>query len=182
MKNAKSPSTPSNEAIPGWASRDTGAIPQQFSDRLNIAENSTPVPPILMKTAAPELRPEPAANNEGWLDATATAYNGKDDQFGTATAKPNPEGKFEAVPGQTIAVDPSVIPYGSHVEVKHKDGTIGKYFAHDTGSAVKAKTASKGRGNALPVIDFYTPKDDLIGFNDKIGDVVQYRIVPNDQA
>ena len=42
-----------------------------------------------------------------------------------------------AVPGVSVAVDPSVIPLGSDVLVDYGDGDIQYYRADDTGSAVK---------------------------------------------
>lgn len=37
----------------------------------------------------------------------------------------------------TIAVDPSVIPYGSHVAVYYEDGEYSTYVAEDCGSAIQ---------------------------------------------
>jgi 3D (Asp-Asp-Asp) domain-containing protein len=71
-----------------------------------------------------------------WNLASATAYNGKDDQWGDMTARKNPDGKYHAIPNLTIAVDPKVIPYGSWVEVELQDGSIKKFFAHDTGTII----------------------------------------------
>lgn len=42
-----------------------------------------------------------------------------------------------ATEGRTIAVDPSVIPYGSVVYFEGADGCIGGYVAEDCGGAVK---------------------------------------------
>jgi 3D (Asp-Asp-Asp) domain-containing protein len=59
----------------------------------------------------------------------------------------------KAVCGQTIAVDPKIIPYGSQVSIPE----MGKTFkAVDTGSAVKARTAAKklGRPDAI-VVDVF---------------------------
>lgn len=122
-------------------------------------------------------------DDNGWSLATATTYNGDDDEFGDTTARPNLNGQFKAIPNFTIAVDPKVIPYGSKVEIELKDGTRKVYLAHDTGGDVKSRRASIGRGNVdeqgkpLPIIDFYTPEKDLIAFNDLIGDMVKWRIV-----
>ncbi len=46
---------------------------------------------------------------------------------------------------QTMAVDPNVIPLGSHIVVKLPDGRTYKGIADDTGSAVKGK-----------IVDIYT--------------------------
>lgn len=39
--------------------------------------------------------------------------------------------------GRTIAVDPSVIPYGSTVTLYYEDGTVHSYIAEDCGGAIK---------------------------------------------
>lgn len=39
--------------------------------------------------------------------------------------------------GRTIAVDPSVIPYGSRVAVEYDDGRTCYYIAEDCGGAIK---------------------------------------------
>lgn len=41
-----------------------------------------------------------------------------------------------ATEGRTIAVDPSVIPYGSRVSVSYDDGRIVEYIAEDCGGAI----------------------------------------------
>lgn len=50
------------------------------------------------------------------------------------------------VSGRSCAVDPRIIPYGSNVIVEGK-----RYLAHDTGTAVIARKASKG----APVVDVF---------------------------
>ena len=50
------------------------------------------------------------------------------------------------VSGKSCAVDPRVIPYGSNVIVEGK-----RYVAHDTGTAVIARKASRG----APVVDVF---------------------------
>lgn len=42
----------------------------------------------------------------------------------------------KATEGRTIAVDPSVIPYGTEVEVWYEDGSKARYIAEDCGSAI----------------------------------------------
>lgn len=44
-----------------------------------------------------------------------------------------------ATPGRTLAVDPSVIPYGSKVVLKYEDGTVDDYIAEDRGGAINGK-------------------------------------------
>lgn len=45
----------------------------------------------------------------------------------------------QATEGRTIAVDPSVIPYGSTVTLYYEDGTVHTYTAEDCGGAIKDK-------------------------------------------
>ena len=74
-------------------------------------------------------------------------WPGNGGQVGTITAT----GK-RAVCGQSAAVDPKIIPYGSEIHIP-KMGKVVK--AVDTGSAVKARTASKRLGRNDIVIDIF---------------------------
>lgn len=65
--------------------------------------------------------------------------------YQTATGK-------RAVCGQSIAVDPRIIPYGSRVRIPQMGVTT---RAVDTGSAVKARTASRKLGKNNIVIDVF---------------------------
>lgn len=65
--------------------------------------------------------------------------------YQTATGK-------RAVCGQSIAVDPRIIPYGSRVRIPQMGVTA---RAVDTGSAVKARTASRKLGKNNIVIDVF---------------------------
>lgn len=74
-----------------------------------------------------------------------TFYSGQDDQWGSKVA-------WRAVPkaerGRTVAADPSILPYGTWLHIPG----FGKMRVEDTGTAVKARTASGGQ---VPVIDVY---------------------------
>jgi len=115
--------------------------------------------------------------------ATLTFYNDQEDKYGSLTSKPNPKGMFRAIDGVTIAVDPDIIRYGSWVEIPElKEFSLGKdglFYAHDTGSAVKQKIASQGRGNNYPVIDVFTTcaTEKLSSLNEKYGDTVTFKIL-----
>lgn len=96
------------------------------------------------------------------VELTAYTYNskienGKDDGVGS-TGTP-------VVPGKTIAVDPTKIPYGSIVDI---NGT--KYLANDTGSAM-----SSDLGNYTTRIDIpcfsYT---EAINFGRQTADIIVY--------
>jgi 3D (Asp-Asp-Asp) domain-containing protein len=43
----------------------------------------------------------------------------------------------QATEGRTVAVDPSVIPYGTEISVYYEDGRIETYTAEDCGGAIK---------------------------------------------
>ncbi|WP_164984881.1 3D domain-containing protein [Ammoniphilus sp. CFH 90114] len=68
------------------------------------------------------------------MDFTATWYTpsgGVGDGLTTASGL--------KVSEQVIAVDPSVIPLGSVIEVKYRDGRIERKVAADTGGSVKGR-------------------------------------------
>ncbi len=56
------------------------------------------------------------------------------------------------VSGKTIAVDPKVIPYGSKISIPQMGKT---FIAHDTGSAVKSRLASRKHGRNNIVVDIF---------------------------
>ncbi|NBW56788.1 hypothetical protein EBR43_03185 [bacterium] len=65
--------------------------------------------------------------------------------------------------GISCAVDPSVIPYLSRIDIPG----VGTRFAVDTGGAVKARTASGGR---RPIIDiFYENREEALAMANKLG-------------
>lgn len=45
-----------------------------------------------------------------------------------------------ATEGRTVAVDPTVIPYGTTIEVIYADGSSARYVAEDCGGVIKAKS------------------------------------------
>ena len=73
--------------------------------------------------------------------------------------------------GESIAVDPRIIPYDSEVIIPN----VGLVKAVDTGTAVKEKTASGGK---LPVIDvFFVNKSDAIDFADSHPKIVKVAVI-----
>jgi 3D (Asp-Asp-Asp) domain-containing protein/lambda repressor-like predicted transcriptional regulator len=73
--------------------------------------------------------------------------------------------------GESIAVDPKIIPYRKEVIIPN----IGLVKAVDTGSAVVAKSASHGK---LPVIDvFFEHKKDAMLFANRYPKVVKVAIL-----
>lgn len=86
------------------------------------------------------------------LQVRVTYYDAESCVFGSQTATGR-----RAVEGVTVAVDPKVIPYGSVIEIDELRGVLGegRFVAHDTGSAVKSRRASKAHGRNLPVVDVF---------------------------
>jgi 3D (Asp-Asp-Asp) domain-containing protein len=73
--------------------------------------------------------------------------------------------------GESIAVDPKIIPYTKEVIIPN----VGLVKAVDTGSAVIAKSASGGK---LPVIDvFFENKKDAIIFANRYPKVVKVAVI-----
>lgn len=73
--------------------------------------------------------------------------------------------------GESIAVDPRIIPYAKEVIIPN----VGLVKAVDTGTAVVEKTASKGR---MPVIDvFFTNKKDAERFANNYPKVVKVAVL-----
>lgn len=122
-------------------------------------------------------------NNEEFQEASLTFYNSEEDEFGWTTARRNEVGDFKAVHGRTIAVDPAIIPYGSKVYIPELEmfslSGDGVFYAHDTGSAVVKRVASKAKGNENPVIDAFAnvPLKYLNKLNDIYGETVKFKII-----
>jgi 3D (Asp-Asp-Asp) domain-containing protein len=74
-----------------------------------------------------------------------TFYSGKDDQWGSRVAWQKVD---QARLGRTVAADPTLFPYGTWIHIPG----FGKRRVEDTGTAVKARTAS---ASGEPVIDVY---------------------------
>lgn len=73
--------------------------------------------------------------------------------------------------GESIAVDPRIIPYDKEVIIPN----IGLVKAVDTGTAVKDKVASGGK---LPVIDvFFVNKSDALEFADSHPKIVKVAVL-----
>lgn len=91
------------------------------------AETTTPVAPVNITPAANEVTPAPEYTE---LTVTATAYCACENCCGKADGITATGTKATA--GRTIAVDPSVIPYGTEVIINGHT-----YVAEDCGGAVK---------------------------------------------
>jgi len=62
------------------------------------------------------------------------------------SAKPNQNGEFKLIPNSSIAVDKSLINYGSTVNLP---GLPYNYYAHDTGGGIKDNTAARASGQSV---------------------------------
>ena len=100
----------------------------------------------LQQLSAPRFSGE---NKDGYqLAARLTSYWAKGPSTDTDTAAYRSSTGRRLQAGISCAVDPSVIPYGSRVEIPG----VGTRLATDTGGAVKGRVASGGR---LPIIDIF---------------------------
>lgn len=72
--------------------------------------------------------PSRSADSARWMEFIATWYT---PSAGLVTAS------GLKVSDKVIAVDPTVIPLGSVVEIQHADGRIERRLAADTGGAIK---------------------------------------------
>ncbi|MES2309833.1 MAG: 3D domain-containing protein [Verrucomicrobiota bacterium] len=78
-----------------------------------------------------------------------TFYSGQDDQWGSQVAWNK---VHQASRGRTAAADPNLFPYGTWIHIPG----FGVHRIEDTGTAVKARTASGGKD---PVIDLYVGEE-----------------------
>ena len=100
-----------------------------------------------------------------------TAYWAKGSNTDSWSAKRQSSTGATLKPNKSVAVDPRIIPYFSKLYIPN----LGFRFAHDTGTAVINKKASKGK---YPVVDifFMTEKEAMrfINSNPKVVKVAVY--------
>ena len=100
-----------------------------------------------------------------------TAYWAKGSNTDSWSAKRQSSTGATLKPNKSVAVDPRIIPYFSKLYIPN----LGFRFAHDTGTAVVKKKASKGK---YPVVDifFMTEKEAMrfVNSNPKIVKVAVY--------
>lgn len=101
---------------------------------------------VLGSSHAANVMIDPNPKPKKVLKARITAYWAypKQDPW---TAKYQSSTGKRLVSGKSCAVDPRIIRYGSKVRIKGKT-----YIAKDTGTAVVARKASRGK---LPVVDLF---------------------------
>jgi len=115
----------------------------------------------------------PKTNNSGFkiLTVRLTVYWAKGGGTDYYSSKKKSSTGYTLKQGESIAVDPKIIPYKKEVIIPN----IGVVKAVDTGSAVVAKSASRGK---LPVIDvFFEHKKDAITFANRYPKVVKVAVL-----
>lgn len=115
----------------------------------------------------------PKTNNSGFKVITVrlTVYWARGGGTDYYSSKKKSSTGYTLKQGESIAVDPKIIPYRKEVIIPN----VGLVKAVDTGSAVVAKTASNGR---LPVIDvFFENKKDAMLFASRYPKVVKVAVI-----
>lgn len=115
----------------------------------------------------------PKTNNSGFKIMTVrlTVYWARGGDTDYYSSKKKSSTGYTLKQGESIAVDPRVIPYKKEVIIPN----VGLVKAVDTGSAVVAKSASNGK---LPVIDvFFEHKRDAILFSHRYPKVVKVAVL-----
>lgn len=115
----------------------------------------------------------PKTNNSGFKIMTVrlTVYWARGGGTDYYSSKKKSSTGYTLKQGESIAVDPKIIPYRKEVIIPN----IGLVKAVDTGSAVVAKSASSGK---LPVIDvFFEHKKDAMIFANRHPKVVKVAIL-----
>ena len=112
------------------AALDAPVKPDTPPAELQAAEDKLPGEDVPASGCA-DLTAEPLGLFELTAYCPCSACCGKNDGI-TATGT-------VATEGRTVAVDPSVIPYGTTIEVIYPDGSRARYVAEDCGGAIKAQ-------------------------------------------
>lgn len=115
----------------------------------------------------------PKTNNSGFKVMTVrlTVYWARGGSTDGDSAKFKSSTGYTLKQGESIAVDPRIIPYNREVIIPN----IGLVKAVDTGTAVREKRASSGK---LPVIDvFFVHKKDAIQFANNNPKVVKVAVL-----
>jgi 3D (Asp-Asp-Asp) domain-containing protein len=130
--------------IPGKVEISAAAAPQAESTA-TVLQGETLEAPIVetdKKTVKSMTVAEQAVKT---VRVRLTFYSGEMDQWGDRVAW---QKVARASRGRTVAADPKIFPYGTCIEIPG----FGRRRVEDTGSAVKAKVASRG---SAPIIDVY---------------------------
>jgi len=113
----------------------------------------------------------PKTNNFKIITVRLTVYWAKGGNTDYYSSKKKSSTGYTLKQGESIAVDPRIIPYRKEVIIPN----VGLVKAVDTGTAVKQKKASNGK---LPVIDvFFENKKDAITFANRYPKVVKVAVL-----
>lgn len=115
----------------------------------------------------------PKTNNSEFRIITVrlTVYWAKGGDTDYYSSKKKSSTGYTLKQGESIAVDPKIIPYKKEVIIPN----VGVVKAVDTGTAVKTKKASNGK---LPVIDvFFERKKDAMLFANRYPKVVKVAVI-----
>ena len=113
----------------------------------------------------------PKTNSFRVLTVRLTVYWAKGGSTDIDSAKLRSSTGYTLKQGESIAVDPRIIPYTKEVIIPN----VGLVKAVDTGTAVRDKTASGGK---LPVIDvFFVHKKDAIRFANNHPKIVKIAVL-----
>ena len=113
----------------------------------------------------------PKTNNFKIITVRLTVYWARGSGTDYYSSKKKSSTGYTLKQGESIAVDPRIIPYRKEVIIPN----VGVVKAVDTGSAVKAKKASNGK---LPVIDvFFEHKKDAMLFANRYPKVVKVAVI-----
>jgi 3D (Asp-Asp-Asp) domain-containing protein len=128
---------------------------------------------IAVKSNGIEYKNEfiPKTNNFKVMTVRITVYWAKGGATDRDSANKRSSTGYTLKQGESIAVDPRIIPYSKEVIIPN----IGLVKAVDTGTAVKQKKASNGK---LPVIDvFFENKKDAIIFANRYPKIVKVAVL-----
>jgi 3D (Asp-Asp-Asp) domain-containing protein len=146
---------------------------KQELKNLPLAEEKKAAKQIVVKNDGIKYKDEfiPKTNNFKVMTVRLTVYWAKGGDTDYYSSKKRSSTGYTLKQGESIAVDPRIIPYRKEVIIPN----IGLVKAVDTGSAVRAKTASNGK---LPVIDvFFEHKKDAITFANRYPKVVKVAVL-----
>jgi 3D (Asp-Asp-Asp) domain-containing protein len=140
---------------------------------LPLIEEKALAKQIVVKNDGIKFKDEfiPKTNGFKIITVRLTVYWAKGGDTDYYSSKKRSSTGYTLKQGESIAVDPKIIPYRKEVIIPN----VGLVKAVDTGSAVRAKKASSGK---LPVIDvFFEHKKDAIAFANRYPKVVKVAVL-----
>jgi len=140
---------------------------------LPIQEERAIAKQIVVKNDGIKYKDEfiPKTNGFKVMTVRLTVYWAKGGDTDRDSAKKKSSTGYTLKQGESIAVDPRIIPYTKEVIIPN----IGLVKAVDTGTAVREKRASSGK---LPVIDvFFEHKKDAMLFANRYPKIVKVAVI-----